>query len=107
MGNDCSKFGVHVFDQFFVEDDSIIDCVGGEDEVVGTWTVFGWNCFVIAQEVEEQHAYHVVSFVSALFCRSCEGALEEIVDETELRWKGSVGRKDWWSRSRADEQGLI
>ena len=58
----------------------------GENEVVGAWTVFGWNCFVIAQEVEEQHAYHVVRFVSSLFGRSCEGALEEVIDETKLRW---------------------
>ena len=60
--------------------------MGGEDEVVGTRTIFGWKCFVIAQEVEQQHAYYVVCFVSSLFGRSCEGALEEVIDETKLRW---------------------
>ena len=46
--------------------------MGGEDEIVGTRTIFGWKCFVIAQEVEQQHADDIVCFVSSLFCGCCE-----------------------------------
>ena len=45
MRDDSSKFGVHVFDQLIIQDDSITDVVCGEDEVVGTGACPGWNGF--------------------------------------------------------------
>ena len=64
MGYDGSKFGVHILDEFLVEDDAVVDAVCCQDEVACTWTVFGRDGGRVTKKCEKEEIDDVICFIS-------------------------------------------